>query len=441
MKKGLLCTMVLFLMLAGLPAVMAGSEPTVNLPEDPVSVRIYQSPYAYTLTRLSDVPEGYDVTNTGYNGWCVDITQLVYLWWPYNAKLYSSCGEEILTVFPKYETGDWNKVNYILNHKQGSFEDVQSAIWGTLEPEHPERPWWWSLNQENIDGMIADAHANGADYVPGGGDVMAIVVFIAPNVQATVIEWTVIPRPSVSGNVFIDAFADGEFTPGEPGLQNVTVELYADDGALVSSTLTDGSGFYEFEDVADGVYSVSVSVDAAVADYFEPTADGPIQVTVENEDVTGIKFGFAPNTGSILDDVGGFAGDGKSLGYWKHQLRSAIRGKGRAHVPAATLEVYLDDIENLALPGLFAFEGPDAFLCAHDILSITSSEADDILCKHLLAAEFNEVAGLGLYEPLGALQTALIAWAEYLADNAGMYSRDDLLTAKDIMEAINHSGE
>ncbi|MHC4661323.1 MAG: SdrD B-like domain-containing protein [Planctomycetota bacterium] len=433
MKHGLLFTAILLIFI-GLPnALLASDAPAVNLPPDSITVRIYQSSEAYISTHLYDVPEGYDVAAGDNLGWCVDPYNLVYLWMPYSAVLYSSCDECVPEMYPELDAGDWNRLNYMLNHKQGAWQDVQSAIWLTFKPEYGLPPGH-EYNQF-VENMMNDAVAFGADYVPGGGDVMAIVVFIAYNVQLTVFEWTVPPCPSVSGNVFIDALTDGEMGIGEPGLGNALVELHAEDGALVSSTLTDEAGFYEFTDVAAGSYSVSVCLDAAIANYFEPTTDGTVQVVVENDDVSGINFGFAPDTGAILDDFS--SGGGGGLGYWKHQLKSAITGKGRAHVSASTLEGYLAAIEELALPELFMFDDSDVLGDAFAILSITSSDAADILCKHLLAAEFNEVAGLGLSDTCGELQTALIAWGEYLAANPAMFFRQELLTAKDIFEAIN----
>lgn len=54
--------------------------------------------------------------------------------------------------------------------------------------------------------------------------------------------------------VWLDLNANGLQEPGEPGLATVQVTLYRADGALVATTVTDGSGFYHFTGVAPGDY-------------------------------------------------------------------------------------------------------------------------------------------------------------------------------------------
>ena len=243
---------------------------------------------------------------------------------------------------------------------------------------------------------------------------------------------------SLAGAVFIDANGNAALDPDEPPAPNVTVVLLDGDGNEATA-LTDANGEYAFADLAPGDYVVSVpevtdadDFNELLAAHFIPTTPAPILVTLVDADSTGNDFGSAMNLGSLA----GFEGAGKGLGWWKHQLEVAIAGRGRAHVSAADLAAYIGEIEALFLVNPFQFEG-DEFVAAFDVLSIASSEAVDILGKHLLTLEFNHVAGGGLTGDLAALQAILVAWGEYLMAHPEFFTRDQLLEAKDLFESIN----
>ena len=68
---------------------------------------------------------------------------------------------------------------------------------------------------------------------------------------------------SVGSTVFTDDNNNGIQDPGEVGLENVLVVLYAADGTPLDSVFTDASGMYIFEDITEGDYYVG----------FEPNAD------------------------------------------------------------------------------------------------------------------------------------------------------------------------
>lgn len=136
-------------------------------------------------------------------------------------------------------------------------------------------------------------------------------------------------------------------------------------------------------------------------------------------------------------------GCGKTIGFWKHQLKVHIDGKGRAHVDAETLQKYLNLIEGFHLNDPFQFDGSEypagtgEFESAYAILSSTSSDAVDLLKKQLLGTELNAAHGIGLKNKVW--QLTLIRYGEYLAANSGDFTRDELLEAKDIFDAINNS--
>jgi hypothetical protein len=153
----------------------------IDLPKDPVCVTMhYPGTYSYWSHDLTSVPEGFDVTNGNYLAWCLQPT--VYA---YPEQLY--CDMTLFAVtdpsLPAIFTGmQFDKINWVLNHKGGaSIIDIQTAIWYfTGATAYPTEPGAIAL--------VEDADANGVGYVPGAGEIMAVIIYISDTVQSTFIE-------------------------------------------------------------------------------------------------------------------------------------------------------------------------------------------------------------------------------------------------------------
>jgi hypothetical protein len=66
---------------------------------------------------LSNVPAGYDVTNTKYAGWCAEDN-------------HQPDAKETLSVLLEPSGVPWGSINYLINHRTGyTAQDVQVAIW------------------------------------------------------------------------------------------------------------------------------------------------------------------------------------------------------------------------------------------------------------------------------------------------------------------------
>ncbi|NJL59080.1 MAG: YSIRK signal domain/LPXTG anchor domain surface protein, partial [Desulfobacteraceae bacterium] len=61
---------------------------------------------------------------------------------------------------------------------------------------------------------------------------------------------------SLGDIVWYDADADGIQDSGEAGVPGVTVKLYNASGAVIGTTSTDSTGYYRFDNLAPGSYSV-----------------------------------------------------------------------------------------------------------------------------------------------------------------------------------------
>jgi len=152
----------------------------ITLPEEEITMTaltcgdvindiLYCSMYSYFDIWLTDVPDGYDVTNdTVYLGWCIDESTTMLRGTPLPCTLYSSYDPIIDSLYPD---DDWDMINYLINHKNesASVQDIQDAIWyfinGGIYP-----------TDEHAIAMVEDALSNGEGFIPGTGQWLAVYV-------------------------------------------------------------------------------------------------------------------------------------------------------------------------------------------------------------------------------------------------------------------------
>jgi hypothetical protein len=92
--------------------------------------------------KLSGIGTGYDISDGNYPGWCVednyqDNSDTVIIYSSYDPHMPDDIKYYRDPTIPKGELGQlipWDKLNYLLNHKQGSIRDIGAAIfllmWG-----------------------------------------------------------------------------------------------------------------------------------------------------------------------------------------------------------------------------------------------------------------------------------------------------------------------
>lgn len=139
----------------------------------------------YFISTLSGVPAGYDVTNKAYPGWCIDMWAIMDPG-SHNVKLYSS-----LFPPPALSGLNWNAINYILNHKVGTRDDIQHAIWYFTDGRG-------YTGDTPVETMVNGALAN-PSYVPTTGEVLAVICLALMDqewerAQDSIIELVVPPR-------------------------------------------------------------------------------------------------------------------------------------------------------------------------------------------------------------------------------------------------------
>jgi hypothetical protein len=167
-------------------------------------------------------PSYFDVAISGgttldgmYDGHCVDGDHSIQRGDVYQANVYSSYEDFPLGLVEYPENLDL--INYIINQRYvgnpspsgGTYSlwEVQRAIWALIEDEC--NCWTEPYSQEHVGEIVADALANGEGFVPGCGDVMAVILEPLWEVQILIIE---VPMPCVQDET---AWGDGLDFPGE----------------------------------------------------------------------------------------------------------------------------------------------------------------------------------------------------------------------------------
>jgi hypothetical protein len=179
---------------------------SLKLPTKTVTLEAFNDTSSYFVSKLSNVPSGYSITNKTYLGWCVDRTAVMtYTPSTHQVQLYSSLN-------PPGVLGNqsWDRVNYILNHKQGNKLDIQNAIW-----------YFINLNASYTDfssdaawGMVNDSIAHGQGFIPDSTQITAVICYPVrvfstdTSVQVSIVE--------VSG----DASTDGSTQPDQDSGSN-----------------------------------------------------------------------------------------------------------------------------------------------------------------------------------------------------------------------------
>ncbi len=110
----------------------------------------------------------------------------------------------------------------------------------------------------------------------------------------------------VEGYKFHDLNADGVWDAGEPGLGGWTIELSTPAGALVTSTVTAGDGYYNFVDVEPGDYVISEVLQAGWTQ--SAPASGHYDVTLSSGEFPEEDYDFgnwttATKSGTKFEDL------------------------------------------------------------------------------------------------------------------------------------------
>jgi hypothetical protein len=121
---------------------------------------------------LSDVPAGFDVANGLYDGWCIEDNHRPDAPNFSSVMLFDSTSPET-SLPPSFQGRNWDKVNYLLNHRAGYLvADVQVAMWILVGYYDGTFPLTAAAQQ-----LVNAANTYGAGFVPGPSGVVAVLLF------------------------------------------------------------------------------------------------------------------------------------------------------------------------------------------------------------------------------------------------------------------------
>ncbi len=141
--------------------------PAVKIPDRPVHMYIRQGTDSRFEVFFIDVRYGYDLVDFEYyKAWCLQRNKPIRRNAMHKVILYNSYDPDLPPPFRSFE---WNQINYIINHKKGTMEAIQQAIWHFTNPEKPQ-----TLSAEAAQ-LVEEANLDGKDYRPGEGELLAVI--------------------------------------------------------------------------------------------------------------------------------------------------------------------------------------------------------------------------------------------------------------------------
>lgn len=136
-------------------------------------------------------------------------------------------------------------------------------------------------------------------------------------------------KGGVKGIKFYDSNRDGIYQPGEKVIKDVTIKLFNASGSLISQTMTNKNGYYQFTNLLPGKYTVCETVPAGYIN----TTPACVDFYVYSGKITSVCFG------NILIENGSINGT-KFL----DRNRDGKRDPGDPGVPYVTIQLYKDGV-------------------------------------------------------------------------------------------------
>lgn len=168
---------------AGDPLVGAGGADSgaPKIPKFPVEMFVRRGTSSRFELFFLNVKYGYDLQDFQfYKAWCLDKGAPLPGGTVHNVRLYNSSDPNMP---PSFKRLQWRQINYVINHKVGSKEDVQEAIW------HLSKDRGHGKMSAKAVRMIHEASLKGKDYNPAAGDLVAILCQSVGNQQPVFIEY------------------------------------------------------------------------------------------------------------------------------------------------------------------------------------------------------------------------------------------------------------
>jgi len=150
---------------AGVPQI----GPTIKVPDTSVHLFLRNGTDSRFEVFFIDLRYGQDLEDfQSYKAWCLEKDGPIRRNALHKVRLYSPYSPDLP---PKLRDVQWDRINYIINHKpeSASKKSIQEAIWYFTNGGKKAK-----LSPEAVR-LIEEAKEKGKDYIPGDGDLIAVV--------------------------------------------------------------------------------------------------------------------------------------------------------------------------------------------------------------------------------------------------------------------------
>jgi len=164
-------------------AATAPSPPSPKIPDSQVEMFIRDGTDTRFELFFLDVRYGYDLVDFEiYKAWCLAENRPIRRNAIHKVRLYN-CYDPNLP--PEFRGMEWNQINYVVNHKKGSKEAIQQAIWHFAGSE---KQTTFSVEAAQL---IEEANLKGKDYKPAEGEFLAVICKPDDKKQPVFIEYKI----------------------------------------------------------------------------------------------------------------------------------------------------------------------------------------------------------------------------------------------------------
>lgn len=147
-------------------ATQAESAPRAKIPEHPVHMYIKKGQESHFELFFLDVKYDSDLVDfETYKAWCLQKGRILRRDAMHEINLYNCYDPNIPEQFRRT---DWNRVNYIINHKKGSQVAVQEAIWALCDAAN--KP-----TSKDAILLLDESAERGRDFRPAEGELLGVI--------------------------------------------------------------------------------------------------------------------------------------------------------------------------------------------------------------------------------------------------------------------------
>ncbi|WP_333600546.1 SdrD B-like domain-containing protein, partial [Flavobacterium sp.] len=182
------------------------------------------------------------------------------------------------------------------------------------------------------------AGTTATDSNPNASGVTGSITLISgqndPTIDAGVFQYA-----SVGDFVWNDLNANGIQDAGEPGINNVTVNLYTSGGTLVATTTANASGIYTFSNVVPGSYYVNF---ATPSGYLQSPTGAGTTATDSDANASGNSATFTLVSGQSNPTIDAGLFQQASLGdfVWNDTNNNGVQDAGEPGIAGVTVTLY-----------------------------------------------------------------------------------------------------